>query len=142
MAYGSIRWTVVADANLDDAKLTKHAYMAQFVDVFHHSTFVYWSDDGKFNGTTVFSNNLMPYVSIMLSPSGQERDWQQGYRAGAMFRPQYMSALISFAWYTTWNSTNSIWETQIFRKGDPETNEGGADDDKPYLAYCSAIGLG
>jgi hypothetical protein len=148
VAYASSRWPVIAAANLNDGDQTDKLYQAQIVDVYHHTTIVYWTDDGTVDGATVFSASLMPYVSVMVSASGQERDWTQGMRSGPMIRGDYLSNIMCFAWHTEKDTTNGIWITRIFRKGDPEyTGTGGGepqgqDDDKPFLAFCSAIGFG
>ncbi len=132
-------WAIVAAGSMRVADQVRRGYAVQFVQLFSFSVEVWWTDDGTPTGTTLFGDDDHPLVVPMYQPNGAERDWQQGYRAGPMFRPQDMNALISIPWQTEWASTEARWRTTLFKRGDPEITANGADDDRGVLCILHAF---
>jgi len=137
MAKATVSWFEDTSTNITTTgALWTRALWGLIVELQGAGVIVHWSDDRTPTGTSIWFATKKPHVEVLTQGTADRRSFDQQMMCGPMYNPEDPS---EYGWQTTWNTTNSLWQTEIFRKGDPD-REGGAQAQSNVL--CIVIGRG
>lgn len=106
-------WTDASAGTMAAARLLERAFFAARADIYGSAVVIYWTDDATATGNTLFSTTYQPLVRVMASDSSNAQAWTANGSWGPMLRQEYMTNMRPYCWQTLYDSTNSIWYTEI-----------------------------
>jgi hypothetical protein len=148
MATATLLWPTETGATMAPVHINRRRLFVMIKTLRGQSVQTYWTDDGTATGTTVFSLTYMPQVDILLQGKSNRRAFTDSYLGGPLYEVGFSSGFHEYAWETTYDSTNSVWKTEIFMRGDVYSAAGGTSradgegDDAHIVAVLTAAGNG